>query len=157
MTTRGFQPILSRGQSGNARRSALKDATCRMWRSLRGVPLEIQNIVYGLTRSEPRNSRGHLLGQWPRVARVCASHGAPLVDVMAPAYEVELELKREIYGRTLPPLLEVEAMEADVVCRIQKAEIAGDIRTLKDVAREERVIAELLEEVADQQLDVKSA
>lgn len=79
------------------------------------------------------------------------------MDVMAPAYEVELELKREIYGRTLPPLLEVEAMEADVVCRIQKAEIAGDIRTLKDVAREERVIAELLEEVADQQLDVKSA
>lgn len=79
------------------------------------------------------------------------------MDVMAPVREVELELKREVYRHTLPSLTEVEAMEADVVCRIQKAEIAGDVHGLKQAAREERAIAELLEEVADQQLDVKSA
>lgn len=157
MTTRSFQPILSRGQNGKARGSALKDATCRMWRSLRGVPREIQNIVYGLTRAEPRNQRGHFLGQWPHVARVCARHGAPLIDVMAPAYEVERELKRDVYHRALPSLAEAEALEADVVCRIQKAEIAGDVRALREVAGEESAIAELLEEVADRQLDVKSA
>jgi hypothetical protein len=128
-----------------------------MWRSLRGVPVEIQNIVYGLTRAEPRNSRGHLMGQWPDVARICATHGAPLVDVMAPAYEIERELKRDVYRRQLPGLPELEAIEANVACRIQTAEITGDVRLLREAAHEERLIAELLEEAADQQLDVKSA
>ena len=157
MQTRSIQSILSRGQIGKTRGSAVKDATCKMWRSLRGVPREIQNIVYGLTRAEPRNSRGHLMGQWPRVARVCASHGAPLVDVMAPVYEIERELKREIYSRHLPSISEVETMEADAACRIQSAEILGDVRALREAAHEERIVAELLEEAADRQLDVKSA
>lgn len=157
MPTSVSQPALSRGQIGATKWSEVRDATFRMGRSIRGVPSTVANVWYGFTRSEPRNTRGHLCGAWPDVARAFAERGAPLIDVMAPAYEVERELRREVYSRALPSLTEVEAMDADVVCRIQKAEIAGDIRTLKEVAREERLIAELLEEVADQQLDVRSA
>lgn len=79
------------------------------------------------------------------------------MDVMAPVYEVERELKREVYRRVLPSLVEVEVMEADIGHRLETAVITGNLRDLKEVAREERVIAELLEEVADQQIDRKSA
>lgn len=150
----------SRGRIGNSEDNGLREATFRMWRSIRSirrVPREIANIIYGFTRAEPRCRRGHLLGAWPAVARACAKMGAPLMDVMAPAYEVERELKRDVYRRALPPLTEVEIMEADVVHRIQAAEIAGDVRGLREAAHEECWIAELLEEVADQQLDAKSA
>lgn len=149
------QSSSSRGRIDTPKWSEVRNATFRMGRSVRGVPSIVANIWYGFTRSAPRNTRGHLCGTWPDVARAFAERGAPLIDVMAPAYEVERELKREVYGRALPSLAAVEAMDADVVCRIQKAEIAGDIRTLREVAREERVIAELLEEVAEQQLDAK--
>lgn len=128
-----------------------------MWRSLRGVPAEVRNIVYALTRGEPRNRRGHLLGQWPLVARACASHGAPLMDVMAPVYEVELELKREVYRRHLPSLAEVEELEANIAVRVQVAEIEDDLGLLREAAREERIVAELLEEAADRQLNARSA
>lgn len=157
METKVSLSISSRGRIDKPKWSELRDATLRMGRSIRGVPKTVANVWYGFTRAEPRNTRGHLCGAWPDVARAFAEHGAPLIDVMAPAYEVERELKRDVYHRALPTLAEVEAMDADVVCRIQKAEIAGDIRALREVAREEAVIAELLGDVADQQLDVKSA
>jgi hypothetical protein len=157
MQTRVLVSISSRGRIGKPKWSELRDATLRMGRSIKGVPATVANVWYGFTRSEPRNSRGHLCGAWPDVARAFAEKGAPLSDVMAPAYEVERELKRDIYRRQLPPLSEIEAIEADVACRIQNAEITGDVRSLREAAHEERLIAELLEEAADQELDVKSA
>lgn len=155
--TRVSPSDLSRGQVDKNRRSALRDATLRMGRSVRGVPRAIANVWYGFTRAEPRNSRGHLCGAWPDVARAFAESGASLADVMAPVYEVERTLKRDVYRRHLPPLAEVERMEADAVCLVHQAEILGDVRLLREAAREERLVAELLEDVADQQLDVKSA
>lgn len=155
--TRVPPSISSRGRIGKHKWGTLRDATLRMGRSIKGVPLTVANVWYGFTRAEPRNSRGHLCGAWPDIARAFALRGAPLSDVMAPVHEVELELKRDIYRRALPSLAEMEVIEADVACRIQNAEITGDVRELKEAAREERLIAELLEEAADRQLDAKSA
>lgn len=157
MQTKVSLSIVSRGRIGKRKWSELRDATLRMGRSVKGVPRVVANVWYGFTRSEPRNSRGHLCGAWPDVARAFAESGAPLIDVMAPAYEVELELKRDVYRKQLPPLEEIEAIEAAIACQVQTAEITGDLRSLKQAAREERLIAELLEEAADRQLDVKSA
>jgi hypothetical protein len=157
MPTKVSLSISSRGRNGTAMWSGLREATLRMGRSVKGVPASVANVWYGFTRAEPRNSRGHLCGAWPDVARAFALRGAPLSDVMAPAYEVERELKLDIYRRKLPGLPELEAIEANVACRIQTAEITGDVRLLREAAHEERLIAELLEEAADQQLDVRSA
>jgi hypothetical protein len=120
------------------------------------VPAEIQNIVYG-SRAPSRGIRAVISWEHGQMSHAFAETRSTAVDVMAPAYEVERELKRDIYRRQLPPLSEIEAIEADVACRIQNAEITGDVRSLREAAHEERLIAELLEEAADQQLDVKSA
>lgn len=121
-----------------------------MWRSVKAIPADIQNIVYRFTSYEGRY-RESLLGPWPRIAASLARSGAPLADVMSPAYEVAAQLKREVYRKSLPSLEVIEQEEAEVVCKIQKAEIKHDLRSLKEAAREEMIVAELLEEVADRE------
>lgn len=137
---------LARGQSNY---EALKSATARMWRALKGVPKDIQNVVYGFTRAESRQKRGHLMGNWPDVARSCAVAGAPMIDVMAPVYEVERQLRREVYRNRLPSLLEAECAEADAACALKKAEVEGDPLKIIQAAIEEREASGVLVEVAE--------
>src|SRR4051812_31452534 len=144
-TTRVIDALLSHSQKA----IDLRDATLRMGRALKAIPREVQNRWYGFTRTDCRYPTGHLMGSWPEVARAFAKHGAPLADVMSPAYEVASQLKREVYHKSLPSLEIIEQEEAEVVCKIQKAEIKHDLRSLKEAAREEMIVAELLEEVAD--------
>lgn len=152
-TARGQQEStsVSRTVSSLRQNRLLRDATLQMARGIKGIPQEIANRWYAFTRSECRYPQGHTMGNWPDFARAFAKKGARLSDVMAPAFEVQSQLKRDIYSAQIPSLQSVEAMEADVVCRIQKAEIAHDTRALIDAAREEKIVAELLEEAADRE------
>lgn len=137
---------LARGQANCA---AMKEATCRMWRALRGVPKSVQNVVYGFTRRQARTKRGHLMGSWPEVARACAIEGAPLIDVMAPVYEVERQLRREVYRNQVPSLRDAELAETKAAFNLRNAEIENDPRKIIEAAIEERAASEVLLEVAE--------
>jgi hypothetical protein len=138
--------VLSRGRANYA---ALKEATCRMWRALRGVPKSVQNVVYGFTRAESKTKRGHLMGSWPEVARACAMEGAPLIDVMAPVYEVERQLRREIYRNHTPSLRDAELAETQAAFNLRTAEIENDPRKIIEAAIDERAASQVLLEVVE--------
>lgn len=144
------QSVSRSGESNRDTDKNLRDATLRMWQNVKAVPSDIRNIVYRFTCNEGRY-RESLQGPWPRVARALAKSGSPEADVMAPAYEVRNQLRREVYRKNIPSLAMVEELEADVVCRIQKAEISHSLPELREAAREEVIIAELLEEAADRE------
>jgi hypothetical protein len=144
--TRTSTLYLARGQSNYA---ALKDATSRMWSALKGVPKSVQNTVYGFTRAQSRTKRGHLMGSWPEVARACAIEGAPLIDVMAPVYEVERQLRREVYRPHVPSLLDAERAVADAGCQLVKAELQNDPIAIRQAAFLEREAAETLIHVTE--------
>lgn len=143
----------TRGQGKSTRTSGenLRDATSQMWRNVKGIPSDIQNIVYGFT-SEKGRYKESLVGPWPRLSESLAKAGAPFVDVMAPVMEHGARLKREFYFAELPPLEAIEAKEADDECRLHKAEILHDPNAVKEAARAIAADAELLSEVADREL-----
>jgi hypothetical protein len=140
---RGSRANLSAGQTLNL--DAQKRATAKMWRRLRGVPEEVRNVVYALFRADPHNKRGHLLGQFPKVAVACARQQAPLSDVFAPVDQFRAELKRTHYSENLPSLSEVEQLEADAECRLKKAELRFEQQP-KDIAAQEEFREAVIEE-----------
>lgn len=101
----------------------LRDATSRMWRNVKTIPLDIRNIVYGFTSSDGRY-KDSLIGPWPRVSRELARTGeAKYSDLMAPVLEHGAQLKREFFLNELPSLTDAEARQADAECAFRKAEL----------------------------------
>ena len=149
--TRATRSQPQRVSDGQIDYRAIGDACARMGNRIRGVPKKVRNVFYGLTRHEPRTKKGHLLGQWPDVAHAFAAAGSPLIDVMAPAYEVERQLRREVYRPQLPTLIEAETREAECQLRLHTAEIKRDPMGLRDAAIGEREAAQTLLEVLETQ------
>jgi hypothetical protein len=121
MATKSHVLDLAGGRSWIETERVLRDSCIKMTRALPdGVPTPLRTALYDLRRSEPRKI--HLLGCYPRAALICAHHGAPMTDVLAPVRELEAII-RSIYLRDLPGLPVANDRETVAQARLDRAQL----------------------------------